>query len=88
MKMEVICKNNELQEALGIVPISYVDAIKQAFIKIEQNLVVSSWKDSLVSSRFQTNCLEFIQIPTSSCCLKDDKTKAVVSLENTLDNIF
>ncbi len=87
MKMEVICKNNELQEALGIVPISYVDAIKQAFIKIEQNLVVSSWKDSLVSSRFQTNLSEFIQIPTYGC-LKDHKTKAVVSLENTLDNIF
>lgn len=87
MKMEVICKNNDLQEALGIVPITYVDAIKQAFIKIEQNLVISSWKDSLVSSRFKMNLSEFIQIPTYGC-LKDHKTKPVVNLENTLDNIF
>ena len=87
MKMEVICKNNDLQEALGIVPISYVDAIKQAFLKIEQNLVISSWKDSLVSSRFKMNLSEFIQIPTYGC-LKDHKTKPVVNLENTLDNIF
>ena len=87
MKMEVICKNNDLQEALGIVPISYVDAIKQAFLKIEQNLVISSWKDSLVSSRFKTNLSEFIQIPTYGC-LKDHKTKKVINMEHTLDNIF
>ena len=87
MKMEVVCKNNDLQKALGIVPITYVDAIKQAFLKIEQNLVVSSWKESLVSSEFQPNFSEFIQIPTYGC-LKDHKTKPVINLEKTLDNIF
>ena len=87
MKMEVVCKNNDLPKALGIVPITYVDAIKQAFLKIEQNLVVSSWKDSLVSSEFQPNFSEFIQIPTYGC-LKDHKTKPVINLEKTLDNIF
>ena len=87
MKMEVICKNNDLQKALGIVPITYVDAIKQAFIKIEQNLVISSWKDSLVSSEFKPNFSEFVQIPTYGC-LKDHKIKPVVNLESTLDNIF
>ena len=49
--MEVVCRDNRLQKILKIKPISYVDAIKLAFIKIEQNLVISSWKDSLSSSR-------------------------------------
>jgi len=42
MKMEIICKDNRLQKMLEIKPISYTEAIKLAFIKIEQNLVISS----------------------------------------------
>lgn len=87
MKMEVVCQNNNLQKALGIKPITYVDAIKLAFLKIEQNLVISSWKDSLVSSRFKENFSEFIQIPTYGC-LKDHKIKSVTNIEQTLDNIW
>ena len=87
MKMEVVCQNNDLQKALGIKPITYVDAIKLAFLKMEQNLVISSWKDSLVSSRFKENFSEFIQIPTYGC-LKDHKIKSVTNVEKTLDNIW
>ena len=87
MKMEVVCQNNDLQKALGIKPITYVEAIKLAFLKIEQNLVISSWKDSLVSSRFKENFSEFIQIPTYGC-LKDHQTKSVTNVEKTLDNIW
>lgn len=87
MKMEVVCKNNDLQKALQIKPITYVDAIKLAFLKIEQNLVISSWKDSLVSSRFKHNFSEFIQIPTYGC-LKDHKIKQVNNIAQTLDNIW
>jgi len=87
MKMEVVCKNNDLQKALNIQPITYVDAIKLAFLKMEQNLVISSWKDSLVSSSFQENFSEFIQIPTYGC-LKDHKIKSVNNVEKTLNNIW
>jgi hypothetical protein len=87
MKMEVVCQNNDLQKALDIKPITYVEAIKLAFLKMEQNLVISSWKDSLVSSRFKENFSEFIQIPTYGC-LKDHKIKSVTNVEKTLDNIW
>jgi uncharacterized protein YbjT (DUF2867 family) len=87
MKMEVVCQNNDLQKVLNIQPITYVDAIKLAFLKMEQNLVISSWKDSLVSSSFKENFSEFIQIPTYGC-LKDHKIKPVPNVEKTLDNIW
>ncbi len=87
MKMEVVCKNNRLQKMLGIKPISYTDAIKLAFIKIEQNLVISSWKDSLVSSEFQHNLSEFIQVPTYGC-LKDSKKLKIENPEKVLENIW
>ena len=47
MKVEVVCKENNLKDILGITPITYEDAIREAFEKIELNQVPSSWKDAL-----------------------------------------
>lgn len=87
MKMEVICKDNRLQQMLQIKPISYVDAIKLAFLKIEQNLVISSWKDSLSSSRDSDDLTGYIQVPTFGC-LKDEQSMKVTDVALALDNIF
>ena len=87
MKMEVVCKDNRLQKMLGIKPITYVDAIKLAFKKIEQNLVISSWKDSMVSGRFKHNLSEFVQVPTFGC-LKDHQSRKVNNVDQALDNIW
>lgn len=87
MKVEVICKDNRLQKMLGIKPISYVDAIKLAFQKIEQNLVISSWKDSLVSGRFKTNLAAYVQVPNFGC-LKDVKSIPIDNPGQVLQNIW
>ena len=87
MKMEVICKDNRLQQMLQIKPISYVDAIKLAFLKIEQNLVISSWKDSLSSSRESDDLTGYIQVPIFGC-LKDEQSMKVTDVALALDNIF
>ena len=87
MGMEVVCSDNRLQRMLGIKPISYVDAIKLAFLKIEQNLVISSWKDSLSSSKRSGDLSAYIQVPTYGC-LKDVKSMPIDDVEQTLKNIF
>jgi uncharacterized protein YbjT (DUF2867 family) len=87
MKVEVICKDNRLQKMLKIKPISYVDAIKLAFQKIEQNLVISSWKDSLTSSQLKGNLTNYIQIPNFGC-LKDSKKIKILNSKQALENIW
>tara|TARA_R100000353_G_scaffold176125_1_gene149355 strand:- start:31246 stop:32685 length:1440 start_codon:yes stop_codon:yes gene_type:complete len=86
MKMEVVARDNKLQEILGIQPISYEEAIKKAFKKIEQNLVISSWKDSLTSGRI-SNIKEYIQVPKYGC-LKDQQTIAIDDPKKVLNNIW
>ena len=49
MKVEVIGKESDINKILHVKPISYKEAVQRAFIKIEQNGVISSWKDSLIS---------------------------------------
>ena len=46
MKIEVICRNTDLNDILGVQPMSYKQAVEYAFIKIKQNSIISSWKDS------------------------------------------
>ncbi len=87
MRMEVVCKDNRLRDILNIKPISYVEAIKLAFLKIEQNLVVSSWKDSLISGRFKKELIGYIQVPTYGC-LKDEKSIKVDDVDKVLENIW
>ena len=87
MKVEVVCKDKRLQKMLDIKPISYIDAIKLAFEKMEQNLVISSWKDSLVSSRFKKSLSHYIQVPNFGC-LKDSKSIKITNSEQVLQNIW
>lgn len=87
MKMEVIAKDQRLQDILGIKTHSYKEAIAMAFKKIEQNLVISSWKDSMVSGRFQKNLEKYIQVPKYGI-LKDEQKRKVTDVEAVLDNIW
>jgi uncharacterized protein YbjT (DUF2867 family) len=67
MKVEVICQPNHLASLLGISMINYETAIRMAFDKIEQNQVLSSWKDAQTSDIFKEGFSKFIEVPTNGC---------------------
>jgi uncharacterized protein YbjT (DUF2867 family) len=91
MKIEIIARDYnkpELQTMLGITPISYKDSVKMAFEKIEQNEVISSWKDALVSSSEDNNLFGHINVPVNGC-FRDKREKDIyISPEKVLDNIW
>ncbi|GHA41232.1 epimerase [Salinimicrobium marinum] len=87
MKIEVTTNDTRLQSILGIEPIPYKKAIKLAFEKIEQNQVVSSWKDSLSSGRFKKDINKYIQVPTYGC-LTDKQTAALENPQEALNRIW
>lgn len=87
MKIEVICRNDDINKILEIDPISYQASIERAFSKIERNEVVSSWKDAFISSGFNFNISEFIQVPTFGCFV-DVKELTIVNRDSCIDNIW
>lgn len=87
MKIEVIAKDTRLQDILNIEPHTYKEAIDLAFKKIEQNLVISSWKDSMISGRFLDNLEKHIQVPKYGV-LKDYKQLQVTQQEEVLERIW
>ncbi|HDZ06507.1 hypothetical protein LCGC14_0052810 [marine sediment metagenome] len=87
MKIEVIAKDTRLQDILNIKPHTYKEAIDLAFKKIEQNLVISSWKDSMISGRFVDNLEKHIQVPKYGV-LKDYKQIKVNNPEEVLERVW
>jgi len=87
MKVEVICKENNLKELLGITPISYEDAIKEAFEKIELNQVPSSWKDALTSDTLNDGISHYAEVPVNGCYF-DDRKLHINDIEKVLNKIW
>ncbi|TMM29096.1 SDR family oxidoreductase [Polaribacter aestuariivivens] len=88
MGVEVIGKKSDINKILDVNPMSYKEAVKLAFKKIEQNSIISSWKDSYVSSGKLKNYVhEFINVPEYGC-FKDFKKRKVTNKERTLNNIW
>ena len=88
MKIEVVAKDNELEKMLNIQPHAYKLAVRLAFQKIEQNNVISSWKDSLISSYSDNSLLEHINVPTNGCFLDKREKEITPDVEQVLDNIW
>jgi hypothetical protein len=87
MKVEVICSSNNLTSLLGISLIDYDTSIKLAFGKIEQNQVVSSWKDAQTSDLLQKGISQFIQIPVNGC-YKDIRKTEVKNIGTSVNKIW
>ncbi len=86
MNVEVICRDNELCEILGIEPIGYEAAIRQTFKQLSQE-DLSSWKDSQVSGRLNFNISDFIQVPTYGC-FKDERRRKYRNRQNTIEKVW
>jgi uncharacterized protein YbjT (DUF2867 family) len=87
MKVEVVCKENNLKEILGIMPVSYEDAIREAFAKIELNQVPSSWKDALTSNTLNDGISHYAKVPVNGCYF-DKRKLHIVDSEKVLNKIW
>jgi len=88
MGVEIIGKSSAINQILNVHPISYIEAVKLAFEKIEQNSIASSWKDSFVSSRLKKRVSsKYINVPEYGCFI-DVKKRNVIDKARTLDKIW
>lgn len=87
MKVEVICKENDLAERLQIKLIPYKAAVKLAFDKIDQQDVISSWIDAQSSNVLAKGISNLIEVPTFGC-FQDKREKGVKNEKETVDKIW
>lgn len=87
MKVEVVAGDNRINEILHITPLTYAECIQNAFKKIEQNEIVSSWKDSMVSGRLNFKISEYIKVPEFGCYV-DRREKSVTDINSCIEKIW
>jgi uncharacterized protein YbjT (DUF2867 family) len=87
MKVEVICKDNRINELLEVKPMTYELALSKALIKIDKDDIASSWKDSLISGRFSSNISRFLKVPKKDCYI-DRRKKEIIDRNFTVERIW
>jgi len=87
MKVKVVCRDNRLQELLGIKPLSYEEAIRLAFDKIEQQEVRSSWTDALTSDILKEGISKLIEVPIYGC-YQDKRYHLITNKKEVLNKIW
>lgn len=87
LKNEAVCKDDSIHQVLPRDCLSYKEAIEKAFHVIEQNAIISSWKDALVSGVLQTSLKEFVEVPKDGC-LKETLKMKVSDREKVIERIW
>lgn len=87
MKIEVVCRDNCINDMLNVKPLTYRASLERAFNKIESNAILSSWKDSYASSGISFNISEFIEVPTYGCFV-DQRKRKVENRKSSIQKIW
>jgi uncharacterized protein YbjT (DUF2867 family) len=87
MKVEVIGKASNINNIIGIEPMTYKKAVQLAFQRIQQNAVVSSWKDAVSSGVFEDQLSKHIELPHFGC-FKDIRSRQVIDEQYTIEKIW
>lgn len=87
MKVEVVGKPNKLHEMLNIDLLTYEQAVRNAFDKIEQQDVLSSWTDAQSSKVLEKGVSSLIEVPTFGC-FKDKRERKLNRPEQSLEKIW
>lgn len=87
MKVEVIGKPSDINTHIDIQPMTYKTAVNLAFQRIQQNSVISSWKDAVSSGLFKDQLSKYVELPQFGC-FKDVRSRDVKDEEFTLNQIW
>lgn len=87
MKVEVICKPNNLAERLNIKLLTYNEAVEMAFKSINAKKVVSSWTDAQSSGVLNKGIYSLAEVPEYGCFF-DKRQKLINNEDKVLDKIW
>lgn len=87
MSVEVICEDNNLRELLGIKLLSYEEAIEAAFHRIQNEGVISSWKDALSRKALGGGIDRLLDVPTYGCFI-DKRVMPVENVDRAIGKIW
>lgn len=87
MKVEVVCAPSDITRIVPLELLTYKQAVRLAFDKVEQNHVLSSWSDVRDDKDLADEIAAHLTVPKQGCFV-DTQTIAVQDPALALENIF
>ncbi len=87
MKVEVTARENDLHKLLGIELLTYEQAVRNAFHRIAQQEVHSSWTDALSSQTLEKGISNLVEVPVYGC-YRDIRKRKLKDEQKTLNKIW
>jgi uncharacterized protein YbjT (DUF2867 family) len=84
MKNEVVCKEDQIKQIVPRECVTYMEALNLAFEKIEQNSIVSSWKDALNRGYLDSTFMDQVKVPLKGTL----EYKVKMPFEREPDEVF
>lgn len=88
LKNDSIKTDNSIDEILPKQCLTYEQAIERALQKIQQNEVVSSWRDSWVASDMPSEYSKFIEVPKFGCVSQTTLYRFSGDPDKVMENVF
>lgn len=88
MKNEVICNNDDIKKVVPRDCLTYMEALELAFERIEQNSIVSSWKDALNRGYLETSFMDQVKVPQNGTVEYKVKMPFERNAEEVFENIW
>jgi hypothetical protein len=85
---EVICRDNRIREIIPLDLLNYKESISRAFIRIQQNLILSSWKDAVHNTGLDASFMNFVNVPEYGCLVDETKISFSRNPEEVIGNIW
>ena len=86
MKEDSICSDNNIKSVLSIKYLDFESSLKRTFTRIEENAVISSWKDTWhITKSKQMD--KYINVPFFGC-IKDTQTILIKDREKTIEKLW
>lgn len=67
LKNEVICSDNRIQLIVPTKLLNYEETLQLTLDRIQQRIILSSWKDAIHHNTIDRNFLNYIEVPTHGC---------------------
>ena len=87
MKVEIVCRENDLNEQLNIRLIPYEAAVQMSLDEIGRQEVFSSWTDAQSSMALAGGIYSLTNVPSFGC-FRDSRMQAVKNENQALDRIW
>ncbi|MGM9475616.1 SDR family oxidoreductase [Pedobacter sp. GSP4] len=88
MKNEVVCKDSHIHDVVPRNCLTYQESLHLAFEKIDQNSIVSSWKDALNRGYLNSNFMDQIKVPQNGTLEYKVKMPFERKAEEVFENIW